>query len=143
AVVVVIERGHAPGSTPIFDWELNLLHASAVRVAPECDRRRAIVGQSHIHPSILVKIQSYGCVDWWQLGEVPRLGGVPFLVPWIQKQLWFVGRKDEINRAIIIEISRNHPGRRRVTGNTECTGDISKCAVPIVAPNYVLAGFAA
>ncbi len=71
AIIVVIQSGQAPGAPPIFHWKLDLLHALALHVAPQGNPRRAIVGQSHIHPAIFVKVQSNGCRDWWQLGRIP------------------------------------------------------------------------
>src|SRR5437660_7354618 len=143
AIVIVIQRGHAPGPPPVFYWKLDLLHTLAVQVAPKCNARRAIVGKGHIHPAVLVKVQSDCCRDRRQTGQIPRLGGVPFSFAGIQKQLRFTGGKDQVNGTIIIEISRSYRGGRGVTGKTERNGDICECVVSIVTPNYIFACFAA
>src|SRR5260370_20361407 len=118
AIIVVIQRSQSPGSPPIFDWKLDLLHALAVHVAPQGNPWRAIVGQSHVHPAILVKVQSNGCRDWWQLGQIPHWGSAPFAFARIQKKLRLPSSEDHVNRAIIVELSLSYPERRRIAGET-------------------------
>src|SRR5215467_4082676 len=44
AVIVIVERSHAPGTPPVLDWKLNLLHAMPFYIAPEGNSGSTIVG---------------------------------------------------------------------------------------------------
>src|SRR5207253_4768345 len=112
------QRSQSPGSPPIFDWELHLLQAPAIHVAPQRNARSVIMGERHIHPAILVEVQSDGCRDWRQLGRIPGLGRAPFTFARIQKQLRLGSSKNQVNRPIVIEISRSYAEGRRVAGKT-------------------------
>src|SRR5438270_975448 len=56
AIIVIIQRSQSPGSSPIFDWELHLLHALAIQVAPQRNARNPIMVERHIDPAILPEV---------------------------------------------------------------------------------------
>src|SRR5689334_9702161 len=71
AVVVVIERGDAPGVFPTQRGQIDVGEALAVDVAPQRKGRRGRMGEGQIHPAIFVEVESHSA-DAFRHLRVPR-----------------------------------------------------------------------
>ena len=58
AIVVIIKRRHAPAADPIGCRQSYGFEALAPVVAPERQARRVPVGESYIHPTVMVEVQN-------------------------------------------------------------------------------------
>src|SRR5579884_1419305 len=95
------------------------------------------MGQSCVHPSIFVEIESNGS-DNGRNGR-PSLKRIPFPFPRIQHNLRLGGRHDHVNRTIIIKIGADNTVARSFTRKTGSVGYIGECAVAVVAPERIFA----
>src|SRR6185437_8225425 len=58
AVVVVVERGHAPGANPTLHGKRHRFKTLPLPIAPERDPSTTPLRKSKVHPTIVIKVQN-------------------------------------------------------------------------------------
>ena len=142
AVVVVIQRGHAPGTNPIQFRKRNRLKRLPILVTPQRKRRRPPMREGQIHPSIFVEVEN--CYAYRRRGHRcrPRLARrkLPFLGILINRRRSHVpGRTHKIDCAVIVGV-RAYCGKAwPVPLQRQFGGHVGESTVTIVSEHDVRA----